>query len=678
MPRLPDVNDLGARPVPQSRRNVVSVRNAGAMGEGLSQIGRTVAGVGDDLRAADDQMDVARSKADFLRRKIELENTLDADPDFETHEKRYVEGLNKAKAASAEMIRNRRNRSLFEVSVAPEIEQGVGVIRGQIRAKKKDASRAELIDQESQLIDTALAAKDQATRESAISTFTSLLDAKVAAGDITAQEAAQARLSFTERYGLGRLDKMSDADAVKVLRGSLSQEKPLGAFVDFIPRDKRQNLLEAAEARLVAEQRRREAEARQRASEQRQAVRDSLEDLRWSLSQGVPVEPARINGAINAAQSIGSPELARSIGALGIKNQTVTIARTMSPVEVQGAIGALNTKIAQAGPKANPADLIQRDALQTTLTAMSSATKNDPLSWASLSGVVGLTPIDPDSLNPAALKQRRSEARAVASKYGVSPKFLTDSERTAMKARLDGATPSEKVSIARALASGLGADSSRAMREISTDGVFAHAGSLARLDNARARNAEKIFAGQEIAKSNPQILPTKGDVSALASERLGNALSLSASGRSAALASANALYAFEASKRGLTRDSFDEDLWESALNQAVGGVKVGGDWIGGVHERRGVQVVLPTSMTADAFDDALDALSDADIARVSVGGAPPKDSKGRSYGAKEIKKGYLWDAGGGRYYLSADKQGTAFYRGSGPGGLFVLDATKMK
>ena len=32
MPRLPDVNDLGARPVPQSRRNVVSVRNAGAMG----------------------------------------------------------------------------------------------------------------------------------------------------------------------------------------------------------------------------------------------------------------------------------------------------------------------------------------------------------------------------------------------------------------------------------------------------------------------------------------------------------------------------------------------------------------------------------------------------------------------------------------------------------------------
>lgn len=60
MARLPDVEDMGARPVPESRRQIASVRNAGAVGEAASDFGAKAFNVVDRLEEIHDEDDVRR------------------------------------------------------------------------------------------------------------------------------------------------------------------------------------------------------------------------------------------------------------------------------------------------------------------------------------------------------------------------------------------------------------------------------------------------------------------------------------------------------------------------------------------------------------------------------------------------------------------------------------------
>lgn len=52
MPRLPDLNDLGARPIPVSNRAIATVRNAGAVGEAVAGIGNAVSDIGRSVQRA--------------------------------------------------------------------------------------------------------------------------------------------------------------------------------------------------------------------------------------------------------------------------------------------------------------------------------------------------------------------------------------------------------------------------------------------------------------------------------------------------------------------------------------------------------------------------------------------------------------------------------------------------
>lgn len=72
MARLPDVQDLGARPTPQSSRQLATVRNPGAVGEAVADLGAKVSTVVERLEEIHDEADVRRLDVEHAARAREI------------------------------------------------------------------------------------------------------------------------------------------------------------------------------------------------------------------------------------------------------------------------------------------------------------------------------------------------------------------------------------------------------------------------------------------------------------------------------------------------------------------------------------------------------------------------------------------------------------------------------
>lgn len=234
MPRLPDVNDLGARPVPQSRRNVVSVRNAGAVGEGLSQIGRAVAGVGEQVMEREDRLTYAAAKSKLLEADINARRELDKDNDFETYESRYQERMKRAREEAAKTIRSKSDRVAFELDANDSIMRG-GASISQAASQKRTQHRV-AIGQESlaTLSRAGLDAPDEATRMATIKTADDVVRGLVETGDLNEVEAGNLSRQWKENYVLAQIQsrlQLNDFPGAKKLfeqqRGMLSAESIL-------------------------------------------------------------------------------------------------------------------------------------------------------------------------------------------------------------------------------------------------------------------------------------------------------------------------------------------------------------------------------------------------------------------------------------------------------------------
>lgn len=121
MARLPDVQDLGPRPIPQSNRQVATVRNAGAVGEAVASLGVKMGEVIDHLEEVHDEADVRRldGEHDEAIRKIR-ETALAAQgedaPAARAAAEEQIATLNEAVLARA---RSNRSRIVLERIVQP-------------------------------------------------------------------------------------------------------------------------------------------------------------------------------------------------------------------------------------------------------------------------------------------------------------------------------------------------------------------------------------------------------------------------------------------------------------------------------------------------------------------------------------------------------------------------------
>jgi hypothetical protein len=317
MPRLPDIDDLGQRSIPQSRARFVAAARPGAdIATGLND----VAAAGFQITEREDRLTYAKSKSGLLMEDLKARSELEQDPDYETYEPRYRDRMKKAREIALGQIRSKTDRLAFEQDSDFDIERGALAVRGLSRTKEVDTGRASLDSILSTNRTAALEAKDSGTRTALIQASSDALRGAKEKGYISAQEEEGQWNRWTADYGEGFLDVQTLPKRIEVL------SKPKGTPADFIAPDRRAVLLKAAKNEL------------------RQTLSDQMQDIAAAAQSGIPVKDV--------------PSRASFVAAFGDRegNQRFDSVQKLAnlSVEVSSLHGMSNTELSQQVERYRP------------------------------------------------------------------------------------------------------------------------------------------------------------------------------------------------------------------------------------------------------------------------------------------------------------------------------------
>jgi len=224
MARLPDLDSLGNRPTPQPVPAVVQVRNAGATGAAVADVGNAIQNVGEQMLAREDKLSYAAAKSAVLRADVATRSALQDDPDYLTYEQRYTEAMSKARETAASLIKSKTDRRLFDIDAQGDMDRGMAEVSG-LALQKRRASRTALgLDTLNSLQGTARAATDDATREQSIQTAHDVVQGMIDGGDIDPVRGVELRQNWASNYIkeqiAGKLDA-GDIAGAKALHQSM-------------------------------------------------------------------------------------------------------------------------------------------------------------------------------------------------------------------------------------------------------------------------------------------------------------------------------------------------------------------------------------------------------------------------------------------------------------------------
>lgn len=116
MAKLPDVEDLGPRPIPESRRQLATVRNAGAVGGAVAEFGRTASAVVERLEEIHDEDDARRLDVEHAEaaREIRLRARQARGVNAEAARQRADEELTALNQSIIQRARSRTSRTALE------------------------------------------------------------------------------------------------------------------------------------------------------------------------------------------------------------------------------------------------------------------------------------------------------------------------------------------------------------------------------------------------------------------------------------------------------------------------------------------------------------------------------------------------------------------------------------
>lgn len=222
MPKLPDLDSLGARPAPVSRRGVAAGNPAaGAVGAAAADVGGMLTGMAQQQFEKEDKLSFAAARSTVLRADIEARRELENDPNYTTYDARYTEKMTTARTEAAKLIRSKSDRQLFEADSGMDFERGRSEILKAARGKEVDAKKAVVFQARENLRDVAHNASDEATRSAAINTANELFVGAQKDGILDPLTAAQAREDLTsdiaENWITGALNRESPDEARKLL-----------------------------------------------------------------------------------------------------------------------------------------------------------------------------------------------------------------------------------------------------------------------------------------------------------------------------------------------------------------------------------------------------------------------------------------------------------------------------
>lgn len=393
----------------------------------------------------------------------------------------------------------------------------------------------------------------------------------------------------------------------------------------------------------------------QQAAEKRgTALQKTIDGQIGFLKKGLPVSAASISAIRSEVERTGSTELSANLGFLeGLATWQKAYAG-QPPQAIAGQITELKRQMAEKG--ATDAAIVTLDVMETLQTNMIKALATDPLSFAQGAGTARIQPLD--FSDGAKLQQtlagRVADAKSVASRYGIEPKYFTEAERDGLSKILTD-NPASLPQLASGLVSALGSDAPAALKEISKDApVLAHMGGLI-LANGNQRFAVDVAEGMAMRTMDGYKSAMPGDkaLADAASEAMGASMSRDPETAARAIETATAAFERRMAKKGLGIKDFEtagspaRAEFQAAVNEALGATVIGGVQYGGITEVNGLETVAPADMPANEVQSAIDGITAEDVAAFGI-----KPANGVPFTAAQLRRAQLLAVGDGRYRLA--------------------------
>lgn len=232
---LPSEANLGSISAPNSGRPIATydvtgyARGAAALAGGVSDIGKGVSSAIGDIgaalkheRAVDDKLEVARARADFLTKKIDLDTSIKDDQDYETLQERYNTKLGEIRTGSSGLIQNPKTRELFDLSIADDVAKASQGAALQSNKIWKDRTLADTNTRLEGIRQAALKTQDPEERVKLIDSGNQLISSLAEKNITTAAGATDAKKKWTQDYATAAISLLPPAEQVNILQRSPS------------------------------------------------------------------------------------------------------------------------------------------------------------------------------------------------------------------------------------------------------------------------------------------------------------------------------------------------------------------------------------------------------------------------------------------------------------------------
>lgn len=335
-------------------------------------------------------------------------------------------------------------------------------------------------------------------------------------------------------------------------------------------------------------------------------------------------------------------------------NKNVFYTRGGRPLTVEEVYNDVARSFVASPSQVTYGDNVTRQNIADRMDAQLYGDNSDPMAWASQPG----TPFNVGGLNsPADFTLRGQTARSVAEYYSIpvsDMKPFTESEATAIEARMDGATAEETMNVMSQIQA-MGGDMARAaFKQIGEkDQVYGYAASLA-YDAGQTSVATDIIRGKKRLDENPALKDglgaTQNDISAAFSSLVGNAL-FEAQGRDrqAIQDAAFAHYIETYTARGGV--GWDANAFGNSVQAVLGGTQNAP----AIATVNGEQTVLPAGISGEMLETAFRRMTVDDWTLMSPSKLPPRDANNDIIPPEALAvEAGLRAIGGGQYKVFLD------------------------
>lgn len=222
MARFPDPTQSQRR-VSNAQAPVGSVRNAGAVGNALGDVANTIGREAEESRQRRQNYEYNNARAKFMTSKVQIDNSFRDDPDYETFDDRYMEGVNASLNEVAMTISDPEMRDAFIAEQGFRIAQGRERISDLARSKEVDFRQSEIIENLAGLKGMVIEGGDTET----VSTAQALVDAAVENGYIDRVAGTNMMSAWKEQSAVAWLESIEPEKRLEALNSPMAENLPV-------------------------------------------------------------------------------------------------------------------------------------------------------------------------------------------------------------------------------------------------------------------------------------------------------------------------------------------------------------------------------------------------------------------------------------------------------------------